>query len=122
MRRALLLILLASGVAAAQPKAPVPKAAPARKVPPPRGDVVVTPRDNTPHREGEYGGVAPGGQAPKDKPPRPKRPPPKGTLSWIGFEAKDGGAQLFFQSVAPFDLQQHIEGNTLIVHLALNRL
>ena len=86
--------------------------------------VVVPTRDTTPHREGEYGGVAPGqtGPADKDKPARPKRLPPKGTLSWIGFEAKDGGAQLFFQSVGPFDVQQHVEGSTLIVHLNLRRL
>jgi hypothetical protein len=117
--RALLLILLACGVAAAQPKkAPAPK-----KVPPPKGDmVVVTPtRDNTPHREGEYGGVQPG-VGPKDKPAKPKRMPSKGTLSWIGFEAKDGGAQLFFQSVAPFNVTQKIEGNTLVIHLSLVRL
>lgn len=121
MRRALLLILLASGVAGADTKAPYK--APAKKVPPPRGDLVVpTPRDNTPHREGDYGGATPGGQIPKDRPARPKRPPPKGTLSWIGFEAKDGGASLFFQSVGPFDVQQHLEGNTLVVHLNLARL
>jgi len=116
MRRALLLILLSGGVAAAD-KAP-------RKVPPPRGDMVVVrpTRDNTPHREGEYGGVQPGTSGPKDKPARPKRMPSKGTLSWIGFEAKDGGAQLFFQSVAPFEITQHVEGNTLVVHLSLRRL
>jgi hypothetical protein len=115
--RALLLILLACGVAAAQPKAP------AKKVPPPKGDmVVVTPsRDNTPHREGEYGGVQPG-VGPKDKPAKPKRMPAKGTLSWIGFEAKDGGAQLFFQSVAPFNITQKVEGNSLVIHLSLVRL
>ena len=84
--------------------------------------VVVPTRDTTPHREGEYGGVAPGQPGPKDKPARPKRPPPRGTLSWIGFEAKDGGASLFFQSVAAFDVQQHVEGSTLIVHLNLNRM
>lgn len=119
MRRALLLMLIvgsASSVAHAQPKAP-------KKVPPPKGDMVVVPaRDTLPHREGEYGGVAPGTQGPKDKPAKPKRPPPKGTLSWIGFEAKDGGAQLFFQSVGPFEVQQHIEGSTLVVHLNLNRV
>jgi hypothetical protein len=119
MRRALLLILLAgTSVASAQPKQP------AKKVPPPKGDMVVVPtRDTLPHREGEYGGVAPGTpQGPKDRPAKPKRPPAKGTLSWIGFEAKDGGAQLFFQSVAPFDVQQHVEGGALVVHLSLSRL
>ncbi|MEO8700681.1 MAG: hypothetical protein ABI867_11590 [Kofleriaceae bacterium] len=79
-----------------------------------------------PHREGEYGGVAPGQPAaPKDpgsKPPKHKRPPPKGTLAWIGFEARDGGAQVFFQSVAAFDVKQHVEGSTLVVHLNLVRM
>lgn len=81
--------------------------------------------DNGPHREGEYGGVTPGQMQPHDpavKPARPKRPPPRGTLTWIGFEAKDGGAEVFFQSVAPFQLSQRIEGGQLVVHLALAHL
>jgi hypothetical protein len=73
-----------------------------------------------PHREGEYGGVAPG--QPREPPGKPRRPPPKGTLTWIGFEAKGGGAQVFFQSVAPFEVRQHLEGSTLVVHLTLTRL
>lgn len=78
----------------------------------------------TPHQEGDYGGVSPG-EAPRPdpgKPARPKKPPPKGTLTWIGFEAKDGGAQVFFQSVAPFEVTQRIDGSTLVVHLSLTRL
>ena len=79
--------------------------------------------DTGPHREGEYGGVVPGQpRDPAARPARPRRPPPKGTLTWIGFEAKDGGAQVFFQSVAPFEVQQHLEGSTLVVHLSLTRL
>ena len=74
-----------------------------------------------PHREGEYGGVAPGQpQNPGAKPA--KRPHPKGTLTWIGFEAKNGGAQVFFQAAAPFEVKQHLEGSTLVIHLALTRL
>ena len=97
MRRALLLMILAS-------------AGPASA-------------DNGPHREGEYGGVAPGQKPdPAAKPARPKRPPPKGTLTWIGFEAKEGGAQVFFQSVAPFEVSQQLEGTTLVVRLTLTRL
>lgn len=116
MRRALLLILLGTSVAAAQPKkAPAPAKAP-KSVPAPRPQY-----DNTPHREGEYTGVSPHGTAPKDK-PRTKIRPAKGTLSWIGFEAKDGGAQLFFQSVAAFNITQKLEKDTLIVHLNLPRL
>jgi hypothetical protein len=81
--------------------------------------------DTGPHREGQYGGVAPGEVQPRDtagKPARPRRPPPKGTLTWIGFAAKDGGAEVFFQSVARFELSQRVEGGTLIVHLGLTRL
>ena len=81
--------------------------------------------DNAPHKEGEYGGVTPGETQPRDtaaKPAKTKRPPPKGTLTWLGFEAKDGGAQVFFQSVAPFELTQHVEGAHLVVHLRLSRL
>lgn len=73
-----------------------------------------------PNPEGAYGGVVPGQE--REPPARPKRPPPKGTLTWVGFEAKDGGAQVFFQSVAPFKVQQHLEGATLVVHLSLTRL
>jgi len=75
--------------------------------------------DNAPHHEGDYGGITPGQS---QKPEKPKKPPPKGTLSWIGFEAKDGGAQLFFQSVAPFEVTQYVEGSTLVAHLTLKRL
>jgi hypothetical protein len=83
--------------------------------------------DTGPHKEGQYGGVTPGETQPRDtagRPPsaRPRRPPPKGTLTWIGFEAKDGGAEVFFQSVAPFGLTQRVEGTTLVVHLNLTRL
>src|SRR5882672_4325488 len=81
--------------------------------------------DKPPHKEGEYGGVTPGETQKPDpaaKPGKPKRPPPKGTLTWIGFEAKDGGAEVFFQSVAPFELTQRVDGSTLVVHLSLPRL
>lgn len=95
MRRALLLLVLMASPALAQ---------------------------KAPHKEGEYGGVTPG-QAP-DREPGKKAPrkPPRGTLSWIGFEAKSGGASVFFQSVAPFEATQHVEGATLVVHLDLTRL
>lgn len=100
MRRAMTLVLLLTGTAVAQ----------------------IAP--NAPHREGEYGGVTPG-ETTRPEPgakPRPKRMPSRGTLSWIGFEAKDGGAQVFFQSVAPFTATQRVEGATLIVSLDLQRL
>ena len=79
--------------------------------------------DTGPHREGEYGGVVPGQKRELEaRPARPQRPPPRGTLTWIGFEAKDGGAQVFLQSVAPFEVQQRLEGGALVVHLTLTRL
>lgn len=78
----------------------------------------------TPHKEGEYGGVIPGQTARPESgaKPKPKRMPAKGTLSWIGFEAKDGGAQVFFQASAPFGVTQRLEGTTLIVSLDLQKL
>jgi len=72
-----------------------------------------------PNKEGEYGGVVPGQKA--EGPKKAKRPP-RGTLSWIGFEAKDGGAQLFLQAGAPFEVSQRVEGSTLVVHTNLSRL
>src|SRR5262245_40369844 len=78
-----------------------------------------------PRREGQYSGVTPGEVQSHDtsgKPAKPKRPPAKGTLTWIGFSAKDGGAEVFFQSVAPFEVSQRLEGGALIVHLGLTRL
>jgi hypothetical protein len=75
------------------------------------------------HPEGQYGGVSPG-ELPGDsnKPAKPKHLPAKGTLTWIGFEAKDGGAEVFFQSVAPFTLSQHVQGTSLVVYLGLPHL
>jgi hypothetical protein len=67
------------------------------------------------HREGEYTGVSPGQVSEGQK---PRRAPAKGTLSWIGFRAKDGGAELFFQSPAKFEVSQALEGPVLVVHLA----
>ncbi len=81
--------------------------------------------DTGPHKEGQYGGVIPGETQPRNvaaKPARPRRAPPRGTLTWIGFEAKDGGAEVFFQSVAPFAVTQRVEGATLVAHLNLTRL
>jgi hypothetical protein len=81
--------------------------------------------DTAPHKEGQYGGVTPGQAPARDtgaKPAKPRRPPPKGTLTWIGFEAKDGGAEVFFQSIAPFEITQRVEGAHLLVHLSLSRL
>lgn len=78
--------------------------------------------DNAPHKEGEYGGVIPGQKDTSTRPAKPKRPPPKGTLTWIGFEAKEGGAQLFLQSVAPFQVNQKVVGATVVATLDLSKL
>lgn len=64
-------------------------------------------------REGEYTGVRPGQPSPEHK----RRPLRKGTLSWIGFQPKDGGAEVFLQSPSKLEVQQRLEGSTLIVHL-----
>lgn len=73
--------------------------------------------DAKPSSEGEYGGVHPGQPKKPEPGKKAKKPPPKGTLSWVGFEAKDGGSQVFFQSVAPFEVTQRVDGNTLVVSL-----
>lgn len=76
-----------------------------------------------PNAEGEYGGVQPG-QAKKPEPTKkPRRPPPKGTLSWIGFETKDGGSEVFFQSAAPFQVSQRVSQGAVVITLSgLTRL
>src|SRR5256885_801322 len=78
------------------------------------------PLPKTQPREGEYGGVAPG-QPPTEQKGK-KKVPPKSTLTWIGFEAKDGGAQVFLQAAGPFSLEQHLEGSVLVAELDLPRL
>jgi hypothetical protein len=98
--RALWMLLLLAGTAAAQPKVD------------PKG----------PHREGEYGGVVPGVKPDSKDGKKAKKPPTRGTLTWVGFEAKDGGAQLFFQSVAPFEMSQRVEGGSVVVTLSLTKL
>jgi hypothetical protein len=134
MRRVLLLLaLLANPALAGRGKtkgaaAPPPSAAPsapAAKGPaaPDAPDLAPEPAPGVTHPEGEYGGVIPGQPRKQEPSKRPTRPPPKGTLSWIGFEPKSGGAEVFFQSIAPFELAQRVEGGTLVVNLSgLSRL
>ena len=101
---------------------PPPRPAASPSVPPPEisGDAPIALTGTAMHAEGDYSGVTPGVPA---KNAKPKRPAAKGTLSWIGFEAKDGGAEIFFQSVAAFEVTQHLEGSALVVELGgLNRL
>jgi hypothetical protein len=71
-----------------------------------------------PHAEGEYGGVEPGQPKKPEPGKKAKKAPPKGTLSWIGFEAKDGSSDVFLQSPAPFEVLQRVENGTLIVTLS----
>lgn len=74
-----------------------------------------------PNPEGEYGGVQPGEAKPPDAKKAKKLP--KGTLSWIGFELKEGGSEVFFQSVAPFQVSQRVDHGTLVITLSgLTRL
>jgi hypothetical protein len=72
------------------------------------------------HQEGDYGGVQPGHKP--ETGGKPKKAPAKGTLSWVGFEPKNGASEVFFQSVAPFDVSQHLDKGVLVVDLALTRL
>jgi hypothetical protein len=67
------------------------------------------------HREGEYTGVVPG-EATETK--RPRRAVKKATLSWVGFSARDGGAEVFLQAPSAFTISQEVEGSALVVHLA----
>jgi hypothetical protein len=73
----------------------------------------------TTHREGDYGGVEPDRAQPTDPSikPKPRRVPSKGTLSWVGFELKDGGSEVFFQSPGAFDVNQRVENGQLVVEL-----
>ena len=66
--------------------------------------------------EGDYGGVQPG-QVKKPEGKKAKKPK-KGTLSWVGFESKDGSSDVFLQSPAAFEVSQRIDGGTLIVTLS----
>jgi hypothetical protein len=71
------------------------------------------------HKEGEYTGVVPGKvpEASGGKPEK-RRAVGKATLSWLGFAAKDGGAEVFFQSPTKFEVNQRMEGQVLVVQLA----
>lgn len=121
MRSLVLAVLLVApmpGLLSAAPhkKTPPPPRPAAPSMPPPEttGDAPIALNPGATHAEGDYSGVTPGVPA---KNAKPKRPPAKGTLSWIGFEAKGGGAELFFQSVAPFEVAQHVENGALVVDL-----
>jgi len=125
MRLVLLTVLLTGPVAIAAPrtkKAPTPSpSAPTARpttADSPEDPAAIAVSSNGPHGEGEYGGVKPGVLPRADNGKKPKRRPSKGTLSWIGFEAKSGGAEVFLQSVAAFEVGQHVDGSTLVIELA----
>jgi hypothetical protein len=103
MRRAMLVLLLLGGSVAAAPKHKADAPKPTEDKGPAEGTGT--------HQEGDYGGVAPGHR------PEKMKKVPKGTLAWIGFEAKNGGAEVFFQSVAPFELTQRVDNGVLVVNL-----
>jgi len=70
--------------------------------------------DGARHREGEYGGVSPEGPPVTDA--KHSRPAAK-TLGWIGFSAKAGAGEVFFQAAQPFTVGQRVEGGALVVSL-----
>lgn len=82
---------------------------------PDRGTVATSPIGT--RREGDYGGVKPGVAASHDS-RRSGKPARKGALSWIGFEPKGSGADVFLQSAGAFEVAQHVEGGVLVIHLS----
>lgn len=66
--------------------------------------------------EGDYGGVRPGAPA-EQQAGKPRRPPPKDALTWLGFSAKDGGAELFAQAKSSFTVVQWVEKGQVVVVL-----
>ncbi len=112
MRAVMLAVLLAAPAVAAAPTKKTPPKPTAADAPDSGRDVAPVPT----HNEGDYGGVQPGVPH-RTEGHKAKRPPAKGTLSWIGFEEKAGGAEIFLQSVAPFEVAQHVDRGTLVVDL-----
>ncbi len=111
MRRLLLCLLLVGGPASAFAGDGAKSGTADAPTPPPAAEA---PKTNA---EGDYGGVQPGQPKKAEPGKKTKKPAPKGTLSWVGFEAKEGGSQVFFQSVAPFEVSQRVDKGTLIVSL-----
>jgi hypothetical protein len=68
-----------------------------------------------PRKEGEYTGAKPGVR-PGAESGKPQKPPKAGTLSWIGFEAKDGGsAVVWLQAAGSFNISQRVQNGVLVV-------
>ena len=70
-----------------------------------------------PHREGEYGGVVPPGKE-KGRKKKSRRP----TVTWIGFQASDGGARVFLQMTGEPKVEQKRVLTKLIVTVHNARL
>ncbi len=115
------MVLVATSSTSAAPHRSKPAVAPAPATANDTPDA--TPPPTSSHSEGEYGGVSPDHPSKPDPSTKPttKKPSP-GTLSWIGFEAKDGSAEIFLQSVNPFEISQYVAGSTLVVVTKLSRL
>jgi hypothetical protein len=118
--RAVLMVLVATSSTSAAPRKSKPAIAPAPAAANDTPDA--TPPPTSSHSEGDYGGVSPDHPSKPDPNAKPTKKPTPGTLSWIGFEAKDGGAEIFLQSVNPFELTQYVAGSTLVVVTKLSRL
>ena len=64
------------------------------------------------HQEGEYGGVTPE----TDHPPHRKRRPKRPTLTWTGFQVRNGSqARLFLQLSHDADYTQQLDKNNVLV-------
>jgi hypothetical protein len=118
--RAVLMVLVATSSTSAAPHKSKPAVAPAPAAANDTPDT--TPPPTSSHSEGEYGGVSPDHPNRPDPTTKPTKKPSPGTLSWIGFEAKDGSAEIFLQSVNPFEISQYVAGSTLVVFTKLSRL
>lgn len=71
--------------------------------------------DDAPAREGTYSGISAGVGQPKAH--KPKRQVPAGTLAWVGFSPKNGGAEVFFAAPGSFAVEQVVDGGVLHVRL-----
>jgi hypothetical protein len=111
------LLLLHVGVAAAQDDddgdEDAPSAAPADKADAKGADV---------RREGDYGGVVPGREG-KTNGKHGRRPPKGLVVTWIGFQAKEGGAaRIFVQLSGEATYDQKVVADKLVVFVAGARL
>jgi hypothetical protein len=88
-----------------EPEADTPR--PRRPAPAPR----------LPNKEGEYTGAKPGVR-PGQNEGHPQKKPRPGVLSWIGFEATEGGgATVWLQAASSLEVDQRVEGGTLVVQV-----